>query len=71
MPEATGPTYGETVKTKKSPAELYRRRKQREARRVKGANTRNWPTRPSKDGRVKKINAADLSPAERARRYGL
>ena len=45
------------AKTKKSRkpmslAESYRRRKYREARRARGANTLNWPSRPRRVGKV-------------------
>jgi hypothetical protein len=57
------------IRKPKMPGEQYRRRKQREDRRQKGGNTRNWPTRPREEGEVRKINVDELAPAERER-YG-
>jgi hypothetical protein len=47
-----------------------RRWQRRQRLKVAGSDTRNWPTRPLRTSRVKKINAADLSADQRSR-YGI
>lgn len=58
------------AKTRAELNERARRRKLNEARKSRGENVQNWPTRARGGSSIAVTNVADLSPAERAR-YGL